>query len=139
ARLEAASKVLRGDYAKSAYTSRGALFAAAALCERGASDHAKDQLRWLIKTDHDPVATAVARLRLAAILLEEGDYAEGLDLLSKDAPGFEALYADRRGDLYYAQGDTDQAKEQWDAALTSLQGQNAASMVRLKLDALNKE
>ena len=139
ARLEAASKVLRDDYAKSAYTSRGVLVAATALYERGASDQAKDQLRWLIKTDHDPVATAVARLRLAAILLEEGDYAEGLDLLSKDAPGFEALYADRRGDLYYAQGDTDQAKEQWDAALTSLQGQNAASMVRLKLDALNKE
>lgn len=139
ARLEAASKVLRDDYAKSAYTSRGVLVAATALYERGAADQAKDQLRWLIKTDHDSVATAVARLRLAAIMLEEGDYAEGLDLLSKDAPGFEALYADRRGDLYYAQGDTDQAQEQWDAALNSLQGQNAASMVRLKLDALNKE
>jgi len=139
ARIEAASQVLRDDYAKSAYTSRGVLVAATALYERGAADQAKEQLRWLIKTDHDSVATGVARLRLAALLLEEGDYAEGLDLLAKDAPGFEALYADRRGDLYYAQGDTAQAKEQWDTALNSLQGQPAATMVRLKIDALNKE
>src|SRR5690625_8046277 len=84
ARIEAASQVLRDDYAKSAYTSRGVLVAATALYERGAADQAKEQLRWLIKTDHDSVATGVARLRLAALLLEEGDYAEGLDLLARE-------------------------------------------------------
>src|SRR5690625_6841829 len=52
ARIEAASQVLRDDYAKSAYTSRGVLVAATALYERGAADQAKEQLRWLIKTDH---------------------------------------------------------------------------------------
>lgn len=139
ARLEAASKVLRDDYAKSAYTSRGVLVAATSLYERGEAEQAKEQLRWLINTAHDSVATAVARLRLAAILLEEGEYEQGLEVLAKDAPGFEALYADRRGDLYYAQGDIEQAKKQWDVALSDLQGQPVASMIRLKLDALNKE
>lgn len=139
ARLEAASKVLRDDYAQSAYTSRGVLLAATALYERGAAEQAKEQLEWLIKTAHDPVVTAVARLRLAAILLEEEAYEQGLAVLAHEAPGFEALYADRRGDLYYAQGKRAEAKKQWDQALSALHGQPAASMIRLKLESLNKE
>src|SRR5699024_1906483 len=78
ARLEAASKVLFDDYAKSAYISRGVLVAATALYERGAADQAKDQLQWLIKTDHDSVATGVARLSVSAILIDDVDYGEDL-------------------------------------------------------------
>jgi|SRR5690625_21414 len=139
ARILAASKVLQDDYAKSAYTSRGVLLAATALYDRGAIDQAKEQLRWLIKADHDPVSVAVARLRLAAILLDEGDYEQGFSLLERDAVGFEGLYADRRGDLFYAQGDSKQAIEQWQNALNHYDGQPAASIIQLKIDALNKE
>src|SRR5690625_4489783 len=102
-RLKAASQVLQNDYAKSAYTSRGLLLAASALQQRQSVDEAQDLLRWLISKDYDPVASAVARLRLAAIYLEEGKPQQGLDVLAKETSGFEGLYADRRGDLYYFQ------------------------------------
>lgn len=139
ARLKAASEVLRDDFSKSAYTSRGVLLAAAALNERGAVDEAQQQLQWLIKHDHDPVASAVARLRLAAILLQQGDFEAGLQQLQEDAPGFEGLYADRRGDLYFASGDTQAAQEQWQNALTYLADLPLSNVIQLKIDALKKE
>jgi len=138
-RIKAASQVLQDDYAKSAYTSRGLLLAASALQERGETAAAKKQLQWLLDQGHDPVAAAVARLRLAALLLEDGEYEQGLALLETKAPGFEGLYADRRGDLYYAQGDAAQAQQAWEQALEHLQDQPSALITQLKLDALNKE
>lgn len=139
ARLKAASEVLRDDYAQSAYTSRGVLLAATALLERGAVSEAKEQLLWLIEHNHDPVATAVARLRLAAILLQQGEYEQGLRQLAHDSVGFEGLFADRRGDLYFAQGDAKAAQEQWEDALHYFANQPLSNVIQLKIDALNKE
>lgn len=138
-RLQAASEVLRDDYAKSAYTSRGVLLAASALNERGAVDEAQQQLLWLIESNHDPVATAVARLRLAALLLQEGEFEQGLRQLDSEAAGFEGLYADRRGDLYFALGEMQAAKEQWQEAFTYFADQPLSTVIQLKIDALKKE
>lgn len=139
-RIKKASQVLQDDYAKSAYTSRGLLLAASALQERGETTAAKQQLQWLLDQNHDSVVVAVARLRLAALMLDEGDFEQGLALLEvQQAPGFEGLYADRRGDLYYAQGSIAQAQESWEQALNYLQDQPSAVITQLKLDALNKE
>ncbi|HEX7386178.1 MAG TPA: tetratricopeptide repeat protein [Castellaniella sp.] len=136
-RIKAASAALRTDYAGSGYTARGVLVAAWALQQRKDLDGARDQLQWLVGDKSSPAFQAVARLRLAGVLLAQKQYQPALDQLKGKAPdGFAALYADRRGDVLAAQGQKQQAREAWEEALKSLGTDPAAQIVQLKLDAL---
>ncbi|MFA7438559.1 YfgM family protein [Castellaniella sp.] len=138
ARIKAASTALRTDYATSGYTARGILLAASALEQRNDLEGARDQLEWLARDASDPALQAVARLRLAGVLLSLQQYDAALDQLKGTPPvGFAALYHDRRGDVLAAQGQRDQAMEAWRQALDSLGGDPAAQVVQLKIDALN--
>ena len=66
ARINAAIKTLRDEYATTDYAARGALVAASALQARDDQVAARAQLEWLVKTNH-PALTPVARLRLAGV------------------------------------------------------------------------
>lgn len=137
ARIKAASTALRDDYARSGYTARGVLVAASALQQRKDLNGAREQLQWLVSDKTDPAFQAVARLRLAGVLLAQKQYGPALDQLKGNAPdGFAALYADRRGDILAAQGQKPQAKQAWEDALKALGTDPAAQIVQLKIDAL---
>lgn len=136
ARIKAASETLRKDFAKSGYTSRAVLLAAATLQQRGDLDSAKEQLSWLVDSQYDPALRALAQLRLAGILLEQEQYEQALARLQSAPEGFAALYADRQGDVYYAQGDKQQARKAWELAVSQLQDDPLAPLIQLKLDAL---
>lgn len=138
-RIRAASDTLRSQFPDSGYASRGALIAGKALQERKDLDGARDQLGWLAASKADPALVPVARLRLAGILLEQGQYDQALAQVA-DAPAeFTALYADRRGDILFAQGKTQEARAAWQQALDALAGQPAAQVVQLKLDAVGAQ
>lgn len=139
ARVLAASEALRKDYAKSGYTSRGVLVAADALVEQGDLDGAKAQLEWLADNSNEKAMVDIARLRLSGILLEQKDYSAALEQIQPASPAFSGLYADRRGDIYYAQGQLEQARAQWQEALSLLKGNGYTQIVQLKLDALSKD
>ena len=139
ARIFAASEALRNDHAKSGYTSRGVLVAADALLKQGDLAGAQTQLEWLVKNSGEPAMVDIARLRLSGILLEQADYTAALQQIEKDSPAFAGLYADRRGDIYYAQGQLEQARAQWQDALSLLKGMDYIQIVQLKLDALAKD
>lgn len=139
ARVLAASQALRSDYPQSGYTSRGVLIAAEALLEQdNDAEAAKEQLQWLASTTKEPAMLAMAKLRLAGVLLELGDYSAALKQVETPIAAFSALYADRRGDIYYAQNQLDQARTQWEQALAALNGVAYTQIVQLKLDALTK-
>lgn len=139
ARILAASEALRKNHAKSGYTSRGVLVAADALIEQGDLDGAKAQLEWLVKNSSEKAMIDIAQLRLSGILLEQRDYPAALQQIQQASPAFAGLYADRRGDIYYAQGELEQARAQWQEALSLLQGMGYTQIVQLKLDALAKD
>lgn len=132
-----ASARLNNDYGGTAYADRGALLAATALIALGENDAARQRLEWVMNRKHAAFAP-VARLRLATLLLDSGQPAEGLELLSGSAPqGFGALYADRRGDLLYALGRTNDAVAAWQEAQQELPAADPlAAVVSLKLEAL---
>lgn len=136
ARINAAMKTLRSDYASTDYAARGALVAASALALRKDVSGARSQLEWLAQTKHSALVP-VARLRLAALFLDQKDYEAALNQL-KDAPAsFEGLFADRRGDILAAQGKTADARKAWDQAIESLGPVSPlVPIVKLKLDAL---
>jgi predicted negative regulator of RcsB-dependent stress response len=63
----------------------------------------------------------IARLRLAALLLEQKKYDEALKQLdAADAKSFAALVADRRGDVLAAQGKKDEARAAYRAAYAAM-------------------
>jgi predicted negative regulator of RcsB-dependent stress response len=136
ARINAAMKTLRSDYATTDYAARGALVAASSLIARKDTTGAREQLEWLAQTKHEALVP-VARLRLAAMLLEQKEYDAALSQL-KDAPtSFRGLFADRRGDILAAQGKKEDARQAWNDAVAAL-GETSplAPIVKLKLDAI---
>ncbi|MFC3338576.1 YfgM family protein [Paracandidimonas soli] len=136
ARIKAASETLREKFPKSGYASRGVLIAAHALHERKDLEGARTQLDWLVKNNTDAALTPLARLRLAGLLLEQEQYDQALAQLSNAPAEFEALYADRRGDVLYAQGKKEDARAAWENAVKLLGAQPAAQIIQLKIDAL---
>lgn len=137
ARIKAASTALRADYPSSGYTARGVLVAAWALQDQKDLDGAREQLEWLVRDGSAPALQAVARLRLAGVLLAQQQYEPALAQVQGTAPaGFAGLYADRRGDILAALGHLDQATQAWHEALTAFGADPAAQIVQLKIDAL---
>jgi len=135
-----ASARLQDDYARTVYASRGALLAASALAESGDAAAARQRLQWVIDRQ-DGLLAPVARLRLAALLIDADEGAQALALLENTPPaGFEALYADRRGDALFALGRGDEAARAWREAVERMgPADPLVSVVQLKIEALLPE
>ena len=96
-------------------------------------------MQWTIDHARDGEYKALAKLRLAGLLLDEKAYDQGLALVSGDvAPAFTALFADRRGDLLAAQNKTEDARTAYKLALEKFGPTDASArqIVQFKLDAL---
>jgi predicted negative regulator of RcsB-dependent stress response len=116
-RVEQAMKDMRDKYGRTAYAQQAGLLAAKVLAEKGKTDAAKSTLQWLASDANDDGYQAIARLRLAGLLIDAKAYDDALKQLSSGMPGeFAALAADRRGDVYNLQGKKDQAKEEYTKA-----------------------
>src|SRR5690606_32590377 len=98
-RIQAATSTLRESFPDSGYTSRGVLVAASALAERRQLDAASDQLQWLGQRGNEGGVAALARLRLAGVLMEQQQNVQAVAQLANAPASFEAFYADRRGDF----------------------------------------
>ncbi|WP_153100683.1 YfgM family protein [Paraburkholderia hayleyella] len=139
ANITRAAADMESKFGGTAYAPMTALAAAKALYAAGDTAGAKVQLQWVI--DHAGMAefSQIAKLRLAAVLLDEKAYDAGLALLSgtpEDA--FKGVVADGRGDLLAAQGKRDEARTAYKLALQSFPKDNtsARQLIQFKLDAL---
>lgn len=137
-RIKTAAATLREEYPATGYATRGALVAAQALQAQKDDAGAREQLEWLAAQGKNPAMQAVARLRLAGMLLDQKQYDAALAQLNNPSPAFAALYADRRGDILAAQGKRDEARTAWQSAIDGLGTTNPLTqVVQLKLDALS--
>jgi predicted negative regulator of RcsB-dependent stress response len=85
--------------------------------EKGQADAATTVLRWLGEKTSDEGLRALAALRLAGLELDAKRWDEALKAVEAvNAKGFEALAADRRGDILMAQGKVQQASDAFLAA-----------------------
>lgn len=137
--------ILLDKYGSTAYAEMGALMAAKANVDAGDVKTAKAQLQWTLEHAIDPEYRAIARIRLAGLLLDEGAFDEAQKLVAATAAGelsvpFQASFADRRGDIYLAQEKRDDARREYSAALALLEsrseGRGYTNVVQLKLDGL---
>jgi predicted negative regulator of RcsB-dependent stress response len=127
---------LRDDHPDSAYTVFAAFAAAniALKADQPDSAAAERELRWA--SDHAQVEALqhIGRLRLARLLLFNGDAGAAKTLLNtQPAPAFKALYNEIQGDIALAAGDTGSARSHYTLALAE---NTNAPLLQMKLDNL---
>lgn len=133
-----ASADLKDKFSGTAYAQMGALVAARAAFDAADLKAAKAELMWVAEHGKNEEFKALARIRLAGVLLDEKAYDEGLKILSGDFPDqFAALVADRKGDLYFGMNKLDDARAAYQTALEKTEVKNPArQLIQLKLDAV---
>ena len=137
--LRDASGMLAESYSGTAYASMGALLAARYYYDRSDLKSAKAQLQWVLERGSSDDFKDLARLRLAAVLLDEKAHDEALKVLeAKPAAAYEAQYAALRGDVLVAKNQAAEAKAAYQLALEKSDKKNAAfqESVRMRLEAL---
>ncbi|TFZ08467.1 YfgM family protein [Ramlibacter humi] len=121
ARAEQGFADARDKFSGTVFTQQAGLLVAQAAMDKGKPDTAKAALTWVAEHASDEGLQAVARLRLAAVLVEAKAYDDALKQLSAEMPAqFTALAADRRGDIYNLQGKKAEAKAEYSKAYQGL-------------------
>ena len=136
--LRDASGALAENYPRNLYASMGGLVSARFYFDRDDLKSAKAQLQWVLERSSSEEFRELARLRLAALLLDEEAYDEALKLLeSPHAQAYEAQYAALKGDVLVAQNQAEAARAAYRLALEKAGTDSAfRESVRMRLDAL---
>jgi predicted negative regulator of RcsB-dependent stress response len=137
-KVQRAAADMQEKFDKTVFAQMGALSAAKSAYDAGDLKAAKVQLQWVIDHGIDDEYKAVAKVRLAGILLDEKAYDDGLKVLSGEFPAsFESLAADRKGDILVAQNKIAEARAAYQLALDKSDQKNPnRQLIQVKLDAI---
>ena len=116
---------LKERFPRTVHAQQGALLAAKVQAEKGQPDAALASLAWASDNAAEDEIRTVARLRAAGLLMDKNQYDAALAQLDaaaqgKNAKEFEALIADRRGDVLMALGKPADARTSFEAAYKAL-------------------
>jgi predicted negative regulator of RcsB-dependent stress response len=138
ARVERALSDMKDRFGSTTYASQAGLLAARGLHEKGKTDAARAALQGVASQGADDGQRAVATLRLSALLIEGKSYDEALKALAGAFPvEFNALVADRKGDVLLLQGKRAEATAEFKRALAALDaGDDYRRLVEAKLKSL---
>jgi predicted negative regulator of RcsB-dependent stress response len=132
-------EILKTEYPKSAYTSMAAMMMAKSRLIAGQLDLAANDLEFAMEHAQPQPVQVIARERLARLRLSQGDTDAALKLLD-EAPstvGFESQFAEIRGDIYTADGETEMAIASYQTAFNGLEeGVGNRELLKIKLEAL---
>ena len=132
---------IKDKFASTSYAQQAVLLAARVYQDKDRATDAKTQLNWVVDKAGDPGYQALARLRLAALLIEEKAYDQARQQLAVKAPtSFEPLFADRLGDIDMLQGKSSDAVKQYQKAWKGLEpSAEYRRLVAVKLAALGAD
>ena len=112
---------LKDRHGRTVYAQQGGLLAAKVQADKGKSEDARAALLWVAENGPDESLRALARLRVAGLLLDAKQFDAALTQLEPSRLGpFAALGADRRGDVLTAQGRTSDAVAAYQSAWKAL-------------------
>ena len=138
ARMDRVFSDMKDKFGGTAYAQQAGLLVARQYITLEKPDAAKTALAWVAEQSTDAGYQALARLRLAAISMESNNFEEALKLLSLSYPAsFEALVADRKGDVLVLQGDKAKAVTEYEKAYRLFDARTEyRRLVEVKLNAL---
>lgn len=135
--VEGPAERLRADYAGTPYAVLAALRAAGAAVEADRLDAAVGWLQWAQENADDPAIAALARLRRARVLAEQGQDELALRLIEAEVPAaYTALYAELRGDILHERGDQAGALAAYQRALDAEVGPVDGALLERKINRL---
>jgi predicted negative regulator of RcsB-dependent stress response len=129
-----------GQYSDTPYAELTSLAMAKIKVEENDLVAAKAHLRWAMENAKQEEIKLIARLRLARVLNAEGNHDEAIKLLDiPDTGKFTASYAELKGDIYVAKGNTTKARTAYNVALQSLEPSSRdRRYLQMKLDDLGE-
>jgi predicted negative regulator of RcsB-dependent stress response len=138
AKLDRVLADMKDKFSSTTYAQQAGLIAAKVYYDAGNTASAKSALTWVADQSPDTGYQAIAKLRLAGVLVESKAYDEALQKLSGDFPAeFMALVADRKGDIYQLQGKKAEAVAEYTKAYSGLDERTEyRALVEVKLNAL---
>lgn len=109
------------------------------LVQNGALERAASVLADAQEEASDATLRAIVTTRLARVYLALGQYEQGLQALNQSLPAsFNAQVSEVRGDIYYAQGNTEQARQAYQTAV-ELGGGQSSPTLQMKFENLAGE
>ena len=137
AKIEQSAQALIDKHPGSFQASEAALILAKQAFDAGKLDEARKRLEWVMEHGAD-AHRGVARMRVAAVLLEQKKYDEALKVLDENKDeAFVPLAADLRGDIMLAQGRLDEARAAYKLAVEKAGPRNPVKgIAETKLNAL---
>ncbi|MDD5335752.1 MAG: tetratricopeptide repeat protein [Rhodoferax sp.] len=129
---------IKDRFASTTYAQQAGLLVAKQYYSAGNIEAAKSALSWVADKSSDPGYQAVAKLRLAGVLMESKAFDEALKQLTGSfPPNFEALVADRKGDILLLQGKKKEAIAEYGKAYKSFDERtDYRRLVEVKLNSL---
>jgi predicted negative regulator of RcsB-dependent stress response len=121
------ASVLIGEYSSTPYATLAALALAKVKLEQGVPEAAHAQLQWALDKSGSEALRPLIRLRLARVMVAEGnlDGAEALLAKSRTERSFAPLVNELQGDIHAARGAVDEARAQYEIALAALPPESA--------------
>ena len=129
---------LQQSYPQSISAAQATLMAAATEFDAHRYDVAEAHLKWVLSNQQDSLIQALAAQRLGVVLLQQKKYDAALAAL--DTPvdaAFTPLLMETKGDVYAAQGKSQEALKNYGQALEKMpQDSVGRELVQMKLDSL---
>jgi len=119
--------VLIGEYSSTPYATLAALALAKVKLEQGVPEAAHAQLQWALDKSGSEALQPLVRLRLARVMVAEGnpDGAEALLAQFPAGSAFAPLVSELQGDIHAARGAVDEARAEYQIALAALPPESA--------------
>jgi predicted negative regulator of RcsB-dependent stress response len=128
---------LKTEYASSTYAHFAAMHLAKLGVESGDLAAAAAELQWVLDHKPEDSLASLVHLRLAQVKLALGEHDAALALLDPlQAGGYGSSYAEARGDVLYAMGEPEQAREAYQQAVNNLPAGTNKPMLNMKLEDL---
>jgi len=136
-KVQRAATDMESKFGSTSYAPMSALVAAKSAFEANEAKTAKAQLQWAADHGADEFK-AIAKVRLAGVLLDEKAYDQALKALGGTVPpAFAGSVADRKGDILVAQNKLAEARTAYQAALDATDKKKPGrQLIQLKLEAI---
>ena len=141
--IKSLSDGLCDKYGSTVFGPLAAFAAARVAMENGDVDTAAEKLRWVVDKGGREEFEAIARVRLAGVLLDQKKADQALTVLEGFKPksdGEQAIVSDRLGDVYQELGRTADASRAWKRALEATEDKAGfGRLLSIKIDSLPHE
>ena len=140
-RIQKAFSDIQDKYATTVQAGQAGLLIAKMQSDQGNADAAKAALEWVVAHTADDGYKSLARLRLVSLLIEQKSYDEAFQPLSEKFPAeFDAIVADRKGDVLMLQGKKQDAVVEYTRAYKAFsEGTEYRRLVEVKLNSLGSQ